>query len=72
MQVTPRTVQKCISMLDDVGFVRRIERLTGLIQRATPLAVEAVRERNKVRRMLERLGRKKPRVDATDPDEKVP
>lgn len=75
MGVSPRTVQKRISRLHDEGFLRRIERrgpkgskgsqtsefdFSGLIAKATPHAVAALNEREKIRRMrLERLTRKR-------------
>jgi DNA-binding transcriptional regulator YhcF (GntR family) len=79
IQVTPRTVQKRISRLHDEGFLRRIERrgpkgsrgsqtsvfeFSGLIEKATPHAVEALQQREKIRQLkLERLRRKRPKVD---------
>lgn len=87
MSVTPRTVQKRISILHELGFLRRIERrgpkgtkgsqtsqfdFTGLIEKATPLAIEAVREREEIRQMrMARLSRRKPRVE-TDSLEEEP
>ncbi len=84
MQVTPRTIQKRLSVLDTNGFVQRIERrgpkgtkgsqtskfdFAGLIKAATPFAIEALQERKKKREeRLARLGRKLPRVDVVDPD----
>ena len=85
MQVTPRAVQKRIARLEDEGFLQRIERrgpkgtkgsqtsefaFTGLIQKATPHAIEAVQQREKFRQLkLERLRRKKPRVEDADEQE---
>jgi DNA-binding transcriptional regulator YhcF (GntR family) len=82
MQVTPRTVQKRISRLHDEGFLRRIERrgpkgsrgsqtsefeFTGLIEKATPHAVEALQQREKIRKLrMDRLQRKRPRVEDDD------
>jgi DNA-binding transcriptional regulator YhcF (GntR family) len=79
MQVTPRTVQKRIARLHDEGFLRRIERrgpkgskgsqtsefeFNGLVEKATPYAVEAVQQREKFRQLkLERLRRKRARVE---------
>ncbi len=80
MQVTPRAVQKRIAALEDLGFLRRIERrgpkgskgsqtsefdLSGLKEKATPHAVEAIKQREKIRQMkLDRLRRKKVDVEA--------
>jgi len=82
MQVTPRAVQKRIARLENEGFLRRIERrgpkgskgsqtsefeFTGLIEKATPHAIEAVQQREKFRQLrLERLRRKKARVDVAE------
>ena len=79
MQVTARTVQKRIARLEQEGFIRRIEwrgpkgtrgsqtsefDFTGLVDRATPHAIEAVQQREKIRQMkLARLSRKRARVD---------
>lgn len=75
MQVTPRAVQKRIAALENLGFLKRIERrgekgtkgsqtsefdLGGLIKEAQVHAVAATTEREKIRKMkLERLGRKR-------------
>jgi type VI protein secretion system component Hcp len=87
MRVTPRTVQKRIAALHELGFLRRIERrgpkgskgsqtsqfdFAGLIEEATPLAVEALRQREEVRKMkLDRLRRKKPRMETSNLDEEA-
>lgn len=75
MQVTPRAVQKRLAALENLGFLKRIERrgekgtkgsqtsefdLGGLIKEARVHAVAAMTEREKIRQMkLERLRRKR-------------
>lgn len=84
MNLTPRTVQKHISRLHDLGFLKRIERrgpkgtrgsqtskfdFSGLAAQIKPYAIEALQQRAEVRmRNLERLRRKKPQV-AVEEDE---
>jgi DNA replication protein DnaD len=76
MQVTPRAVQKRIAGLEALGFLKRIERrssrgsqtsqfdLTGLIEQATPFAIEAKQERDRINEQKRnRLRRKKPELE---------
>jgi predicted transcriptional regulator len=78
MNLSPRTVQKHISRLHELGFLKRIERrgpkgtrgsqtskfdFSGLAAKIKPYAIEALEQREEARmRKLERLRRKRPLV----------
>ncbi|WP_437285673.1 helix-turn-helix domain-containing protein [Sorangium sp. So ce406] len=76
MGVHPRTVQRRLTRLHELGFIQRIERkggpkgtlsnqysLAGLAERATPYAEEAIQERERQRsETAARLKRKRPKT----------
>lgn len=79
MGMTPRAIQKRLAALEAAGFIRRVPRidpkgdkgnltseydLSGLIEKATPFAVEALQQREEKRKANKaRLSRKRPQVD---------
>lgn len=75
MNVSPRTVQRSIALMERLGFVRRLKRpgpqgtneisFDGLISRLEPHALEAIEERaTSTRRRQTRQARRTPRRPA--------